>query len=230
MKSFSQFTKQKFAWGDGDLEHHSSNLKEEAPQDFTNASLEKKADLSQFEEHGKSLSKETLGHVRKYKIHSDTVNKALRNDKVLSKIHHVGSLASKPMVDHLDKATDHKLTKPLTVYRGGQGKNGAGSKTMKKVGHEFTDHGYTSTTYDHNTAHDFSGTRHIFAIHLKPGDKAHHLDMHHNANGHEGEVLLHRGTRFRVIGHTKHSGTDFGASHVTHLEVVHQQPREVKTR
>ncbi len=229
MKSFSQFNKSnKFCWGDGDIEHHSSNLKEEAPQNF-NLHIHDDHDpaVSQFKKHGESLSKETLGHVRKYKINSDVVNKALRNDRVLSKIHHVGSLASKPMVDHLDKATDNKLTHPLTVYRGGQGKNGPGSKTMKKVGHEFTDHGFTSTTLDHTVAHDFSGTKHIFAIHLKPGDKAHHVDMHENSNNHEHEVLLHRGTRFRVTGHTKHND---GTSHVTHLEVVHQQPREVKTK
>lgn len=247
LKTFKKFHKQnKFCWGESDLEHHHTvNEKTTQTQSFPAPIPYHEANVKQFEEHDKSLSPQTVRHIRSYKIDSEGMNKALRTGKTLSKIHHIGARASGPMVEHLDKATNHKLTHHLTVYRGGSGTNAPNSKVMKTVGHEFTDHGYTSTSINHNAAHAFSGSKHIFAIHLKPGDKAHHLDGRHHENNHEGEVLLHRGTKFRVIGHSKHTNYESSKpehheddegfrihpeSHITHLEVVSQEPREIKTK
>lgn len=232
----------RFCWGAGDLEHHLKedfgNIKKNPIENFEIKNKHDPSDFDQFKKHGESLSEETVGHITNYKVDSNKLNTKLREDKHLPVNHSKKSSASKPMVEHLDHATNHKLTKPLIVYRGSQGKDNAGDAAFQNVGHEFTDHGYTSTTTSHRIAHSFSNrfpskhehSDHIFAIHLKPGDKAHHVDMHPVPDDDidENEILLHRGTRFRVIGHTSHDDGRNSKIHVTHLRVVSQNPREIK--
>lgn len=217
----------RFCWKPDDLEHHGV-LHEEAPVSVV-PKIEH-ADLSQFKDHIKAINKDStaLSHLRKYKIHSDSLNEKLRKDKPIPEKHYEKSLASKEQVDSLDKITSHKLTSPMTVFRGAQGRHAPSAKKFKTVGHEFTDHGYTSTSTSPGMAAEFSEKEHVFAIHLKPGDKAHHFDAHPNSNSYESEIVLHRGTRFRVAGHSKISVK--GVPHkVTHLHVVSQNPRKVKT-
>lgn len=60
---------------------------------------------------------------------------------------------------------------------------------------------------------------HIMAIHLHKGCKAHYIDndAHGHDNQHEGEVLVHRGTRYK-IHHTEETDHHL----VTHV-TVHSQ-------
>jgi len=146
-------------------------------------------------------------------------------------------------IKHLDHVTGHKLEHDKTVYR-------ACSHSLDhhklQVGHTIKDHAYTSTSHDHGTALAFAkakvhkdehGKEHhhitVAKIHLPKGTRAHHVDtgstgLGHD-NGHENEVLVHRGTTYKVTGKTHH---DMGVSpyngkhyhrHVIHMTVHHQE-------
>lgn len=218
MKSFSEFHNRdnRFAWGDDDIEHHDSVIKEDLL-------VEKKAsppEVNQFSNH--KLDRKHVTALKSYKDKSD-INEPLRKDKPLYSDEHSHA-------QYMDHVTSFKLKKPLTVYRGVYGKNSANAKQFQKKGHEFTDHGYTSTSLKPHVATQFTAIKpnkkhNIFAIHLKPGNKGYHLDRHRNSNESEHEVLLHRGTRFKV---THHSEDEY--HHITHLSVVSQEPRPLKKR
>ncbi len=219
MKSFSEFhnsRNNRFAWGDDDLEHHDSVIKE----DLLVEKVEKKIppEINQFSQH--KLDRKHVTALKSYKDKSD-INEPLRKNKGLYSDEH-------QHVKYMDHVTSFKLKEPLTVYRGAYGHHSASAKKFKQKGHEFTDHGFTSTSLKKEVARTFSSRgkkSHIFAIHLKPGDKGYHLDRHKNYHEKEHEVLLHRGTRFKV---THHSEDD--KNHITHLSVVSQEARPLKQR
>jgi hypothetical protein len=156
-----------------------------------------------------------LNSIRHYKDDGYEVNKKLRFKKPLtdSEARHV---------KHLDRATSFKTTKPMHVYRGVP--DHAFDVHSMKPDTEFTDHGFSSTSMDHATAKSFAGhsgsRRHIFKIHLPEGTKAHHFDAHASDSDHEHEVVLHRGTRFRVSHHSYDKAANV---HYIHAHVVHQQ-------
>lgn len=76
--------------------------------------------------------------------------------------------------------------------------------------------------------HPLANHHTIAHIYVPPGTKGHLLDMPDHrpaANGQEHEFLLHRGTRFRVMGHSKatldtHTFPFFDKNH-TNLHIVH---------
>jgi hypothetical protein len=244
MKRFREHSKKtKFCWAEGDLEHHNVlDEKTTTQKGFTPKYHHSEESVGQFAKHGSSLDSTTKSYINRYKIDSYPLNSRLRKNAAIAKRDSLGASHSAPMVEHLDKATSFKMKKPLTVYRGTTGKHSA--EKFKTIGHEFTDHGYTSASTNHHIAREFTegggNDDHLFAIHLKPGDKAHHFDYHVTAHNRENEVVLHRGTRFRITGHTIHewddpkhgSGDSLGHSKtkITHLEVVHQKPRAVKLK
>src|SRR5690606_26418955 len=130
-------------------------------------------------------------------------------------------------IHNLDNVTGHRTQEHLTVFRGGT----PGDKTRYPVGHEFTDHGYTSTSFSPSVAKSFSKSHkvstkhgdlhksHIHIIHVPKGSRGHWFDVHgedsDHSHSHENEFVLQRGTRFKV---THHSEDEHG-NHFIHSRV-----------
>jgi len=144
-----------------------------------------------------------------------------------SVVPHYGTYAEE-YIPHLDKVTSHKTVEDHTTFRGGI----PGDEHRFPVGHEFTDHGYTGTSFRHHVANEFgkSSTKYvkgkiskpiIHVVHVPKGSMAHYLDVKGPDSEHsyhrEKELLLHRGTRFKVTHHTE---TD--RHHYIHIRVKKQ--------
>jgi len=161
----------------------------------------------EFDNHEKTLTEDHKKATKKYIRSSVTTNTSLRKKSY-----------NRLDMDHvkaLDHVTSGKLPRDASLYRGNS------AKMHLPVGTEFTDHGYTSTSTDTGTAKFFSeDSNHIFKIHAKKGHMGHLLED----NPIEKEVLLHRGTRFKVLGHT-HDDKD--GLHITHLGIVHQRAKKL---
>jgi hypothetical protein len=212
-----------------------------------------------FHEHANSLSDDEHYAVREYKADSSSINGPLRkaikqhkqlkkakykDDKLTAKkmvgdppkesnfynnsvVPHYGRYAEEH-IPHLDKVTSHKTVEDHITFRGGI----PGDEHRFPVGHEFTDHGYTGTSFQHYVAHDFSktSTKHepgkkskpiIHVVHVPKGSMAHYLDVKGPDSAHsyhrEKELLLHRGTRFKVTHHTESD-----THHYIHIRVKKQ--------
>lgn len=103
---------------------------------------------------------------------------------------------------------------PLLAKHGWSGQGHVGAAASMSPEHYVDD--------DHPLAHHYS----IAQIHVPAGAKGHLLDHPHFTNTplrHEEEFLLHRGTKFRILGH---SSNDHGVAHIpTHqLSVFPQHP------
>lgn len=243
-------TGDRFVWKAGDVEVHPPRALKEDTQNLHHGTYEHphpeppeyedhhsrhnksyKADQEQFEGHGHDIeSSHPKSHhsILHYKEDGyETINKGLRGNHALHIHDHEHT-------KHLDHATSFKTKHDMHVYRGMS--HDAHEFHKMKPGSEFTDHGYGSTTGNFGTAHSFahngganfwdkSKPRHIMKIHVPKGTKAHHFDYHSNDNSHENEVVLHRGTRYRVSHHSHDHENNI---HFIHAHVVGQHPREVK--
>lgn len=170
----------------------------------------------EFGDHGNSLSDDHLEAIGYYGNNSE-MNHHLRT-----------SGRTSPYVKDMDHVTSHRIRNKLHLYRGTTGKEADHWKSLKP-GDEYVDKGFTGTTASQKTAHDFSKwnlphTRRPHMIHIiaHPGTRGHYIGMHMDAENKEDdvpdehEVVLHRGTKFRVIGHSQHPR---GYS-ITHVETV----------
>ncbi len=240
MKTFKKFSKQKnrsnrFSWDHDDLEHHGIKESLEEKKQLNQFSSDKGThknprfipantyssinNVSGFEhnengfiDHHESLSDDHIHHLRKYKEDSE-VNPALRNHDRDYMTYHDDH------IDALDHITSHKLDAPMRLFRG----QSNAKPHHFPVGHEFTDHGYTSTSTSKQTASGFSynsdnpkGIIHV--IHAPKGTKGHYFDHEETENDHENEIVLHRGTRFKVTHHEADS-----QYHYIHSRVISQR-------
>jgi len=141
----------------------------------------------------------------------------------------------------LDHVTSNPTNEDMHVYRGfGHTIN----HKKFKPGAIVKDHGYTSTSHSEEIAHAFThgheerdkvGTNHVHIvmakIHVPKGTKAHFVDTAsatHTAKS-EKEMLLHRGTSYRVksvethhLGPNPHNNKHYH-HHIVHMEVYHQE-------
>lgn len=128
----------------------------------------------------------------------------------------------------LSELTKHPLSRAHHLYRGVSLE--AGVHKLKK-GDTFTDHGFTSATTSGNLARSW---REHDGVNVKTGKASHsyhsvvaHIHAPkgtkgHEYGGHENEVILHHGTKFKVLGHSVHVKKGFlGRNHYTH--VVHMK-------
>jgi hypothetical protein len=128
----------------------------------------------------------------------------------------------------MDHVTSHSTEHDHTSYRGGHPKD----HHHFPIGHVFTDHGYTGSSFRRNVASDFARKKQgtdksiVHVIHSPKGTKAHYLDVHgsdsEHSNAHEKELLHHRGTKFKVTHHSEDDN-----HHYIHMK-VHSQ-RGLKT-
>ena len=209
------------------IEHKTDGTYENPHQDENpdynekiNEDEKKKIKISKenFAKHGKTLSNKHISHIMDYKSSSNDLNNHLRNKK---------DYHSPSKIKQLDHVTSHKIDHNVTVYRGVHPDFVHNNHHKMQSGSEFTDHGYTGTSYKRHIAAGFSqydhgkGKQLLFKIHLKPGDKAHHLDSTSHNQEHsfsnEDEVLLHRGTRFKISHHSEDK-----YHHYINLHIVHQ--------
>ncbi len=201
-----------------------------------------KHDLSpeQLDDHAKHAFSFGPGHmeaISDYKVDSNKFNEPLRHiSQEHPQLYVGGGPADEHMMKHLDHVTGHPMAHDHTLYRGFSHHHKELDKL--KVGDTFTDHGYTGTTtseavgkafsmpqkYGHGGDRDFA--LHYAKIHAPAGTKGYYLDRHRNSEDYENEVLLHRGTKYQVTGHSEHTGEDAHETtrqtkyRVTHLRVV----------
>lgn len=196
-----------------------------------------KAAKKSFEDHYKKVTggkPGATGAINQYKSHSTQINKTLRRSEGKSQA---------PETKHLDALTSHKTTEPHVVYRAFGGTFKTAQLTPGTI---LKDHAHISTSFDpevaknfhsgHVTSSEKNGETHthhtkvIAKIHLPVGTKAHHIDgSHHGDNDHEDEVVLHRGTSFKVTHHTTHTTphpkkpNTWYHEHVVHMTAHHQE-------
>ena len=183
--------------------------------------------------HGREFDK----HIFQYKISSSEVNRHLRDvptDDRDKAYHELNGQQHKDHIAMMDHITNVKSKKSNMVYRGFGG--GHDLRSMKP-GDKFVDHGYTSTSHDPSVACKFAdaaphpkdpergGTLyHIAAIHLPKGTRGHFIDKHSANVGSEftseKEHVLHRGTKFEVLGHAHYEHPVRGRLHVVHMKAV----------
>jgi hypothetical protein len=236
-----------FHWYMDDLEHHKNNHEklDEAFGGTYAKPIKSKKGFDQFNDAHEDLKSQHYNIISSYKEGND-VNRRLRRagkegpeqlKQKVKEINHDDDYtygASKNAIKHLDHVTNYKLKAPLSVYRGVH-KKSTDPKNLK-IGDTFTDHGYTSTSLEHTTASDpdfaYHGKTpnsknktipHIFHIHLAKGDHGRYIDHPKISDRldtdleHEKEVLLPRGTTYKVLGHEHVEDSD-GARHVIHIK------------
>ncbi len=136
-------------------------------------------------------------------------------------------------VEHLDSLTSHETHKPVSVYRGVHH-----SFRSLPVGTHIEDKGYTGTSAHRHVAERFgvNGEEHkdgkviyhntVAHIRLPKGTKGAYLP-NHNASSRfkqEGEFLMHRGSKFKVTGHSHTVEQDEeNPNHYHHFHVVHME-------
>ena len=201
-------------------------------QKFSDEGEEHHKKLSaEYAEHGRKLSPEHHNSVAVYKGPMyKAINHPLRHNGEQHKHEHyrLADEEHKKHVERLDHVTgNHKTTKAMHVYRGFDGHN---IHHLDK-GDVLHDKGYTSTTVKHNRTNTFSSwdtakhdgkeKRVVAKIHVPKGTKGYYLDNEAHTHGSmaEKEFLLHRGTHFKVLGHTHDPVTD---THTVHMK-VHKQ-------
>lgn len=132
-------------------------------------------------------------------------------------------------IKRLDHITSHRIIRPLIGYRG-YGFYGSQNRLnldkFSRKGSVIHDRGYTGTSLSWRHALGFSdktpkGMRRIAEIHMPIGTKGFYIEPY-NDHG-EKEFLLHRGTKFRVIGHSIRSENDHTPVHVVHMTVHSQE-------
>lgn len=147
-------------------------------------------------------------------LHAD-MNKALRK----------GSSRVDPElgkhIDHLKEVTAHKTPEDHVVYRGFS-RYGRKAKsvdlTKLKRGQILRDKGFTSTSLDPHTATEFAHEDnhgyHMAKIHVPKGSKGHYV------GGVEKELVLHPGTKFKVLGHSVEHNSWGDQYHFVHMKVA----------
>jgi hypothetical protein len=195
--------------------------------------------VNQFKSHAKALEdahkkspRDSVVHsINRYKGNAYVhINNHLRGKPHESWATHEDKDGIPTHVKNLDHATNHPIKHEMHVYRGIDPENS--NFHNLKPDHEFTDHGYTSASMDHHIARHFGASdkdhsdddsepeHHVMKIHLPKGTKAHHFDAHDNMLASEKEVVLHRGTRFKVSHHSHDPRTN---THYVHVTAVHQE-------
>lgn len=181
-----------------------------------------------FIEHHKTLEAAQEETIADYKDNSRNFNGHLRENRT----------PSMPVL-RLDKALNHKTTEDHVVYRGFSGKIPLNNLHKGSTLH---DKGFTGASFDKHVALGFSHSivlpdknkvfhehRYLAKIHLPKGTKAHYLDNANSRAGHncENELLIHRGTTFKVTKHavssSKKTWRGYQHTHLVHMTVAKQE-------
>lgn len=217
-----------FSWGEGDVETDLTEYTHDNPKVATphedawgvevsahhqahQAPAVGSPEHQSFQKHHDNLSQIHHEHMRYYKGDSYSTNHYLRHGTDDGRPDHPVAPHRLPgmhdHIKHMDEVTSHRTEHHHKVFRGGVPMD----EHRFPVGHKFQDHGYTGTTFDHDVASSFGsnkrtkdGTKHIVhVIHVPKGSKAHYLNVDHRAGlDSEKELVLHRGTKFKVTHHT----------------------------
>jgi hypothetical protein len=234
MQSFLQFlleSKKKsrqdhFCWNEGDYTIHS--LKEDTQTFHSKISMPSEDAINETErrlhkdaaDHTKSFSANHLHHIKNYKELSLPIND----------YHRLSKKRSERLDDdtkHLDHVTSHKTSHDFHAYRA----FGGHDVSHLEQGDIIHDKGYTGTSLQTSVPHSIA--RHeasirssvhkthgvVAYIHIPKGTKGYYLDHHSGTYSHEKEFLLHRGTHFKVTGHSHDPETNIHYVHMT----VHKQ-------
>lgn len=161
----------------------------------------------------------------------------------------LGQAQRKREFESLDRATSFKTPRDAVVYRGMEPNSEIHSVP---TGEKFVDHGYMGTSALKNVALSHAGTHEnydkwshypdlrvprnleghkiVAKIHVPAGTMGHYFNVDPTAPyPRERELVLHRGTHFQVLGHSRvyHSTPANGPTrgvHLVHMRVVGQKP------
>lgn len=131
---------------------------------------------------------------------------------------------------HLDYVTGHPNPNHLVGYRS------VSHHLFNNMmpGSTFTDHGYTGLSFNKHTpddyayAHPVSQKPVIAKVHVPAGTRGHYIDApahNHGLYSEEKEYLLHRGTTYKVLGHTESK-----EHHIVHMSVVGQEHHHAESK
>lgn len=251
MKKFTSFLRQKkqridhFTWADGDVEtdtginewtHADPKTREKDFEEEKHIPKEGSSEHDSFMKHHYTLDAEHRKARDYYKGSSTAFNFYLRHHKHRDDGHpndiHDEAKHFHEHDKHMSHVTSHKIEHHHTVFRGGVPKD----ETRFPVGHKFQDHGYTGTSFHKGIADSFDSHRAkttgktghkrkdiVHVIHVPPGTKGHYLDVADDTPlSSEREMVLHRGTKFKVTHHTHTEDT-----HYIHSRVVGQHARKL---
>jgi len=176
--------------------------------------------------HAATLTDEHHKAVNNYISDSSSTNYELR--KGTEHLSPKDKRAHDKEVSLLDHVTKHEIPNDTVVYRGIHP-----ALYNKPAGVVFHDKGYTGTSMSKKVAESFSSgsvgaTRHVARIFLKKGDKAAYLPVSHGKGANpyyddEKELLLHRGTHFKIIGHDSTGDTQY-----VDMETHHPEGKKIK--
>lgn len=129
----------------------------------------------------------------------------------------------KALADHTAKldamiASAPPLKEPISVVRGVKNVDELFGAEGSRVGHTFSDKGFVSTSTDVRKAHRFHGTTGAqIHIHVPAGNKVLKMLLTPDDDDSEKEILLARGSKFKVLSDKYHDDYDF---RVIHVELV----------
>lgn len=191
-----------------------------------NSSFSPENDFDADWEHADNFDNSHFDMIRDYKK-GHIINDVLRDNRGETK-HFPDELKS------LDYVTSARTKKPITVYRGFhyvRSRHDSPDLVNIRRGRILHDRGYTGTSLDPALAikHGqlYQGQPHIAQIHVPANTKGFYIEPFSPFSpaffSNEKEFLFHRGTKFRVIGHSvRFSKNDTKPIHVVHM-IVHSQ-------
>ena len=185
--------------------------------------------------HAKKFTKEDKRIARHYKTSSNDFNSPLRYGMPNREL---WSPVENEHFKKLDKITSHKLKHNYITFRGFNNENVSKEILSKKPGDIIHDKGYTGTSIKRSMGFGYAAYvphpetnqkgYHYAKIYIPKGSKGFFMDAPYNEEWgipSENEMVLHRGTKFQVLGHTTSSflsrdGEGYQVHHVTHLKVI----------
>ncbi|MDE1906963.1 MAG: hypothetical protein KGH75_11000 [Rhodospirillales bacterium] len=182
--------------------------------------------MKEVQTHRRDLNSEDRENINLYMNTSSNINSLLRTGRLLK-----GSITErikpevKKIIKSIQKAPKFKLGYPTVVYRGITKK----SYSNLKTGKVYKDKGFVSTTFISEIADDFNdGKNYQARIFLTSRDEGAYLPVLCNRFAtepefkfkdytKEHELLLPKGTTFKVLGHSYNSKLD---KYFVNLQVV----------
>lgn len=167
--------------------------------------------------HYKDISKIHASHLRAYTDESSHTNRHLYNDGSITDQYHASR------IKHMDDLTRKPTNTEHHVYSGTRLNIGEYLKNSKdEILHLKA---YTSTSMSHEVANRFGhlDDGDMLHIHVKKGDKIHHVHPDHAVNATEREGILPRNTKLKIHPEHDEYSNMFGDKRKIYHATIHSQ-------
>jgi len=159
-----------------------------------------------WKESREALSAKDEQAIGRYLSHSGSLNAAYRSQQPMSK----SNLETRNALDSFIERSP-RVPEDILVYRG----FGQGSHILEQpVGTQFVDNGFTSVALHHSVGKNFAGngkgkfkgTTVVAEIKVSKGAKAGYISNLNGAHYKESEMVLPRGSQFKIVGSRPEGG------------------------